>query len=151
MEKEYCIAFLSKLDQRITDVPFLCLQMDGWSNIHHESIVNIVITTSGTIFVETIPTGSDHHTKRHIADMMIPIIIKVCPLKGIGIVTDNASAMKLAWKILQEEYPYITAYGCLLHGIPFFFKDICSETTCIVVVRKSCVFEVIEVRGSQIL
>ena len=140
-----------RVEQRVATAPCLALQMDGWSNIRRQSIVNVVLNTPEPSFFETIATGADRHTGENIAQLIISVIIKVGPMKVVAIVTDNASSMKLSWRIVQEQYPLITVYGCLLHGIHSFFKDMCTEISVIVEIKNYCSVIMKEVRSSQIL
>ena len=39
-----------------------------------------------------------------------------------GVVTDNASNMKNAWRLIEEKYPtIIICYGCAAHGLNLIF------------------------------
>eukprot|EP01040_Poterioochromonas_malhamensis_P008852 gene8852-9589_t len=52
------------------------------------------------------------------------MIQRIGPAKVCGVVTDNASANKLAWKILQRQYPSMYFYGCMSHTLHLFVKDL---------------------------
>ncbi len=41
-----------------------------------------------------------------------------------GVVTDNTSANKKAWEILEKEFPDRFFYGCAAHGLNLLVKDI---------------------------
>ena len=41
-----------------------------------------------------------------------------------AIITDNASVMKKAWKILEVEYPRIIFLGCIAHNLNLLIGDI---------------------------
>jgi Protein of unknown function (DUF 659) len=43
-----------------------------------------------------------------------------------GAITDNTSANKKAWKILNEKLPSQFFHGCVSHGFHLFVKDIFS-------------------------
>ena len=47
-----------------------------------------------------------------------------------GIVTDNASNMKKAWRLIEEKYPTITCDGCAAHGLNLIFCDMVKLETC---------------------
>ena len=78
--------------------------MDGWSDIHRDGVVNVILNTPEPFFFETIHTGADRHTGKNISKLIFGIIMKVGPSKVFGIVTDNASNMKLAWEIVQVRF-----------------------------------------------
>jgi Protein of unknown function (DUF 659) len=44
--------------------------------------------------------------------------------KFSAVVTDNPNVMKAVWKIIEERYPTIAAYGCAAHGVNLLIKDI---------------------------
>lgn len=139
------------VEEKIEASLCLAIQMDGWSNVRREAIINVILNTPEPFFYKTIPTGADHHTGENVAEIMVSIIKEVGPMKVIGIVTDNASSMKLAWKIVCLEYPHITAYGCLLHGLHLFFKDLCSQIDVLTEIKTYCSNIAKEIKASQIL
>jgi hypothetical protein len=44
--------------------------------------------------------------------------------KVIGVVTDNPNVMQKAWKLIQERFPKISAYGCAAYAYNLLMKDI---------------------------
>ena len=150
LNQEY-IRVERRADEKIEAAPCLALQMDGWSDIDRNGIVNVIFNTPEPFFFKTIHTGAHHHTGKNIAKLMFNVIMKVGPLRVYGIVTNNASNMKSAWKIVQERYQHITAYGCLLHGIHLLFKDLCTEVHIIVEIKNYCSLATKEVKSSRIL
>ncbi|CAH1115876.1 unnamed protein product [Psylliodes chrysocephalus] len=46
-----------------------------------------------------------------------------------GAVTDNTSANKVAWKILEETYPNKFFHGCVCHCLNLLVKDIFGDDT----------------------
>ena len=47
-----------------------------------------------------------------------------------GVVTDNASYMKKAWRLIEVKYPTIISYGCAAHGLNLIFCDMTKLETC---------------------
>ena len=47
-----------------------------------------------------------------------------------GVVTDNASNMKKAWRLIEEKYPTIIYYECAAHGLNLIFCDMIKLETC---------------------
>jgi hypothetical protein len=50
---------------------------------------------------------------------------KVAEGKIVSIVTDNASNMRAAWKLLEEKYPGLVCNGCAAHTVNLLVKDVC--------------------------
>lgn len=82
-------------------------------------------------FFSNIRTKAEHHTKENMTIIMISIIIEVDPLRIVGIVTDT--------------------YGCLLHGIHLFLKDLCTNLFSIVENKNYSLGVKKEARSNQIL
>jgi len=55
----------------------LTLEMDGWSNIKRNSIINIVVCTPKPYFIKGYETGSERHTALKLTDIMDEQIIKL--------------------------------------------------------------------------
>ena len=49
---------------------------------------------------------------------------------GFGVVTDNPSNMKKAWRLIKKKYPTIISYGCAAHGLNLIFCDVIKLETC---------------------
>ena len=47
-----------------------------------------------------------------------------------GVVTDNASNMKKAWRLVEEKYPSIICYRCAAHGLNLIFCNMIKLETC---------------------
>lgn len=97
-----------------------------------EPIVNYMAATpTGSFFLESVNTGSQGHTAQWIADDISRVIdsfVSVEPTIIVtGAVTDNTSANKRAWSILEEKYPNKFFHGCVCHCLNLLVKDIFGE------------------------
>ena len=109
------------------------LMCDGWSNIRNEAIINFVVSLPKSIFWKSFHTELQSHTGEYIADEVLKVIEKIkreCGKMVIGVVTDNASNMKKAWRLIEEKFPAKTCYGCAAHGLNLIFCDIMKLETC---------------------
>lgn len=107
----------------------VCLITDGWSNIKNEPIVNYMAASpQKTIFLESVATGMQGHTSQWIAEDIERIIEKYPNTTFSGAVTDNTSANKAAWEILQDKHPTMFFHGCVAHGLHLMVKDIFAAT-----------------------
>ena len=110
---------------------------DGWSNRRNQSIVNYIITTPSPVFFKSVPTGAQSHTGQFMAREMSDVIKAVGSSKFVGVVTDNASNMRAAWRILEEEFPHLCCYGCAAHGLQLLMNDLAKTSTVSDVVNAS--------------
>lgn len=110
------------------DGGLIALSSDGWSNTHGEPIVNYMCKHSGgsTFFEESVATGKTSHTGRWIADDIQRVIDKqkAKGIKSAGCTTDNTSANKLAWSLLQDTFPEQFFQGCVCHCFHLLVKDL---------------------------
>ena len=54
-----------------------------------------------------------------------------------GVVTDNTSNMKKAWRLIEENYPTIICYGCAAHGLNLIFCDMIKPETCKNIIKQA--------------
>lgn len=93
----------------------LCLSTDGFTNVNHESVINYLATAQGkSFFLEAVQTGKVSHTGEMLAKDVERIISTHSHFQVAGVVTDNTSANKVAWSLLQTKYPDKHFYGNLL-------------------------------------
>ena len=60
-----------------------------------------------------------------------------CGKKVFGVVTDNASIMKKAWRLMEEKYPTIICYGCAAQGLDLIFCDKIKLETCKNIIKRA--------------
>ncbi|XP_015123291.1 uncharacterized protein LOC107045503 [Diachasma alloeum] len=97
-------AVKTEINRCIENAKTVNLQCDGWTNLRSEGIVNFGVTTPLPAFFASIIPGTDSESGEWIAAKLISQIKKIGARKIISVCTDNASAMKKAWKIVEEEY-----------------------------------------------
>lgn len=143
-----------KLDVRkkIDNSTTVGLQCDGWSNLRNEGIINFIISTPEPVLFKTLCTEGNKQTGQYIADEISNVIEDIGYKKVLGICTDNCSAMKRGWQILQEKYDgkQILIYGCVDHILNLLVKDVVTVTS-IDTVLKSGTSVVKEVKASHLL
>ena len=54
-----------------------------------------------------------------------------------GVVTDNASNMKKAWRLIAEKYLTIICYGCAAHNLNLIFCDMMKVETCKNIIKRA--------------
>ena len=99
-------------------------------------------------------TGTEHHTGEFYAKKIKETIIECDKRRCIAVCTDNASAMKKSWSLLQsdkelENLP-IAYYGCTAHTGNLLANDILNQPTCGDIKHRVTTI-ITTVNGSQVL
>lgn len=89
-----------------------------------EHWTNYLITTPRPVFFSAHQTGTIRQTGENIAEDIENIILQIDYSKLSAIITDNASSMKKAWKLLAIKYPKIIFLGCIAHSLNLLIGDI---------------------------
>ena len=53
------------------------------------------------------------------------------------VVTDYASNMKKAWRLIEKKYPTIICYGCAANGLNLIFCDLIKLETCKIIIKRA--------------
>lgn len=129
-EKNKCFKNLSE--------SFVCLSLDGWSNVHNEPIICATVTTeNGSHYlVDTIDTSGNPHTSAYLTEVAITLINKLKTEYGCTVcsfVTDNAANMAAMRYQIRTSVPVsisrstelnIITYGCAAHILNLLCKDL---------------------------
>lgn len=96
MEKE--------ITERLNSGSDLHLQLDGWSNIRNEGIINFLVSTPEPAFVKYLNTESNRHTSEYIAKEIIDVLKQYGEEKFFVLIGDNAKNMQSALKMRFSKY-----------------------------------------------
>ena len=90
--------------------------------------------------MDAVYTKSTSHTAEHIAESIKDIIEKRQSegVKYAGYITDNTSANKSAWAILEKQFPDMFFYGCVCHVLHLIVKRLCSKVEFLGELEKEC-------------
>ena len=111
-------------DEQISKATTLCMISDGWSNINRESVQNFVICTPKPFFFDATFSGKESHTAEWMANQITQQMDIIGIQKFSAVITDTASVMKAAWKIIEGKYSNIVCLGCNSHIINLLIGDI---------------------------
>jgi hypothetical protein len=114
----------AECNEQILQAKSLTMVSDGWSNINRESVQNFVICTPKPLFFDAIYSGEESHTAKWVADEIIKQMEIVDINKFSAVITDTASVMKAAWRIIEKSYPNIVCLGCNSHVMNLLIGDI---------------------------
>eukprot|EP00966_Prymnesium_polylepis_P086055 1991594-Prymnesium_polylepis.2 len=112
---------------------------DGWDDVEKNHLINLLLITSkGTFFDGTMKLGSDdHEDAKAVAKIIIDEIMTIGCLNVIQVVTDTCSVVKAAWKIIEEEFPWITCTCCAPHVLSLELHDIAKIKQVGAVIKKT--------------
>src|SRR6266487_296822 len=114
----------AECNEQILQAKSLTMVSDGWSNINRESVQNFVICTPKPLFFDAIYSGEESHTAKWVANEIIKQMEIIDINKFSAVITDTASVMKAAWRIIEESYPNIVCLGCNSHVMNLLISDI---------------------------
>ena len=108
---------------------YIYLAFDGWTSHTHRSIWNFIIMTPKR--KEYLYQLSDISDLSHIAECISSIIEKVIIDIGanriLAVVSDNASNVRKAQKIIQNKFSNIENVWCIVHYIILIVCDIVKD------------------------
>ena len=118
----------AKMMSKIHDAQFFNLASDGWSNLRMEHLVNfiIMIPNQKPFFFASLETKAQSQTGENVANSLLEVVRDVGSNKVVSVVTDTASNMKSAWRIIEQELPHVFANGCAAHVLNLAIGDICT-------------------------
>ena len=109
----------------------VCMSIDGWSNIHNESVICVSVTSEGKSYIIDSIDYEPQHTGDNLQIIMQNCIRKAKRLydcSTASVVTDNASNMCKMRRQLHTE-DFILTYGCSAHLLNLLVKDLEEEGT----------------------
>jgi hypothetical protein len=113
------------VQEALTKALALTMQLDGWSDINRASIINVALYAGSPIFLKSIDPGINRHDAKLICETVITAIdgLGEAKHKVKAIVTDQPTVMTAAWKLIEEQRPSVSCYGCAAHVINLLAGD----------------------------
>lgn len=112
------------VDNEVKNANVLHLQLDGWSNIRNESIINFVVNQPKPYFVDFVATEEKSHTGQYLAAKIKEVIEQYGSDKFFSCIGDNARNMQAGLRISTENFPHIQTFGCKAHTLNLLCSDI---------------------------
>ena len=114
------------VDDKIESAPCVGVQLDSWTNIRNESIINFIVTTPTPVFLKSVSSEEKRHTTIYITKIISEVLDEISAPKVFGLCTDNATNMTSAWAALQamDRFKHISFYGCSAHCLNLLAGDI---------------------------
>ena len=94
----------------------LSLVLDSWKSNQHKSYCGfLIVTSSRKQFVHSIKDFSNYsQTGTFFAEEITKILEEVGPHRFSAVVSDGASYMQLAKRLITEQYPHILSIRCVM-------------------------------------
>ncbi len=94
----------TKINLKINEEKYLTLGLDGWTNSRGQSLYEFVlITKDQKEYLYSVQNLSNHsHTGNFLAEKIIEIIKDIGAERFVGIVSDNASTIVMAKRLVNE-------------------------------------------------
>jgi len=116
------------VNKKLSQHGFYGLVPDGWSNVNKDPVLNfILVNPTENIFLKSVYTQDESHTGEYLS-MESSKVIESFHSQIVGMVTDNISANKKSWKILEQKFPDKYFYGCVCHTLNLIVKDLFPPT-----------------------
>lgn len=114
------------VDSKVAKASSLCLQVDTWTNVKSEAVMNFLLSTPEPVYFDSIDVGTNHENSQFIHDEIKKIIDAIDVRKLIAVISDNVSANRAAWNLLDQTYrnEHLAFYGCAGHIGQLFIKDV---------------------------
>ncbi|KAL0919971.1 hypothetical protein M5K25_009065 [Dendrobium thyrsiflorum] len=98
---------------------------DGWSDIKHRSLINILINNPyGTVFLRSVEASDQVKDAEFIFRLLDSIVDEVGVYLVVQVVTDNASAYKTAGQKLMEKRKHLYWTPCVAHCIDLILEKL---------------------------
>ncbi|KAL8542938.1 hypothetical protein ACS0TY_003710 [Phlomoides rotata] len=101
------------------------VMVDGWTDKKQRTLINFLINSPrGSVFIESVDASEYAKTGEKMSELIDRIIVKVGVENVVQIITDNASNMVLAGKLLETKRPHLYWTPCVAHCIDLMLEDI---------------------------
>jgi len=98
---------------------------DGWTNVKGKPLISVLaVSISGAIFLTAHDYSDKFRISINIAEALLETIDRIGPYNVIQVITNNALNCKAAGAIIEDKYPNIFWYGCLVHTFNLLMHDV---------------------------
>ena len=105
----------------------LSLAVDGWTNVRHEKVTNIVPILDGVAFYwRSLVNSAERNTAEWLAANILPVLHSLIDDYGariIAFVVDNEAVNRAAFELLQRELPFLIHVPCAAHTIQLIVRS----------------------------
>jgi len=117
------------INRRLSECESVTIEIDGWENIRHFSVLNIMLCIPESIFYKSVEVVGESVDNKVVQREVENVISTISSEKVSAIVTDNGSPMIKAHEELQKKYPHLVSVRCSAHVLNLLIEDICRFET----------------------
>ena len=92
------------VEEKVLSTKTLAIQLDAWSNIRNEGIVNFIVNTPEPVFYKSVETKTESQNAEFYLKQTSIVIDELTPQRLIRVITDNANVCQRFWRLLQAKY-----------------------------------------------
>lgn len=94
----------SSITYNLLEANDLHIQLDGWTNINNDGIINFVLCKSEPLFVKFLNTKDNCHTAEYLKNQFVEIIETYGKKNFFVIIGDNAANVKKSFELVNNVY-----------------------------------------------
>ena len=101
---------------------------DGWDSCDNLPLINsaYILANDGGVYQRSVDTSGKAKNAEYCASLMIVDIYDIGCTKVVMLVTDTCAVMRKCWKIVEDEFPWISCAPCQTHCPSLLLTDICK-------------------------
>jgi hypothetical protein len=97
---------------------------DSWSSVNNHPLLNMMcVSPAGEEFLGAIDTSGHMKDAVYVVDVIKRYLIEVGPENVVQVCTDNASMMRKAVSIVQQQWLYLYFQGCMVYALNLLLQD----------------------------
>jgi hypothetical protein len=123
-EKQLCRDGLASFQESL-QLTGATITSDGWFDVRRRPLLNLlVVSPKGEIFLKAVDTGGETKDVAYIARQLIDYIQEVGVDSIIQVVTNSAVVCKVAGRLIEQEFSWITWTLCTPHCLDLLLEDV---------------------------
>jgi hypothetical protein len=126
----------TELKKQLTDKldgTVVSLAVDGWTNVRHQKVTNVVVIMGGVAYYWcSITNKSEKNTAEWVANQLQPTIdalLTTHHVRLVSLIVDNEAVNKATHRILVERWPFLVHVPCAAHTIQLIVRNCLSHET----------------------
>ena len=99
---------------------------DGWDSCDHLPLINsaYILANNGGVYQRSVDTSGKTKSSEYCAALMIVDIYDIGCTKVILVLTDTCAAMQKAWRLVMDEFPWVSCAPCQTHCPSLLLTDV---------------------------
>jgi hypothetical protein len=123
-EKQLCWDGLASFQESLQLIG-ATITSDGWFDVRRRPLLNLlVVSPKGEMFIKAVDTRGETKDVAYITGQLIDCIREVGVDNVIQVVTDSAAVCKIASRLVEQEFSWITWTPCTPHCLDLLLEDV---------------------------